>query len=315
MATVSVHPPKTPVTKGSNTVAAATIPNVCKMPGPPAPFVPAPLPNIGRSALSPKGYSKKVKVEGNPVAIGGATFNSQGDMASKGTGGGLLSANTHGITKFIMPGSFTVKIESKAVHLLGEPMLNNCGPSGSPPNAATMMGAIHSAAQAEEAGFMVIECKDGMANGEPFDKCETEEICQKCEEINAKAKKGKLKRLPKKDYKANRKAGNAECASLNYYARKGEAADLGFACKTKKCNDDMKKKAKNADPPYSGFSPDHRVEIQLGGHPTSAKNLKWMSSRVNSWMGNKLKAPKKPTKSHYKGFRVKKHKGVWADCC
>jgi hypothetical protein len=33
-----------------------------------------------------------------------------------------------------------VQIEGKNVHLLGDPMLNNCGPSGSPPNAATMQG-------------------------------------------------------------------------------------------------------------------------------------------------------------------------------
>jgi hypothetical protein len=34
-----------------------------------------------------------------------------------------------------------VKIEGKSVHLLGEPMLNNCGPSGNPPNTgATMTG-------------------------------------------------------------------------------------------------------------------------------------------------------------------------------
>jgi hypothetical protein len=62
-------------------------------------------------------------------------------MASKGTGGGLISCNTHGPTKFITPGSMDVKMEGKAVHLLGEPMLNNCGPSGSPPNTgATMAG-------------------------------------------------------------------------------------------------------------------------------------------------------------------------------
>ena len=67
MATVAIHPPKTPVTKGSMGIAAATIPNVCKMPGPPAPFVPAPLPNIAKSGMSPKGYSKKVKIEG-PIA-------------------------------------------------------------------------------------------------------------------------------------------------------------------------------------------------------------------------------------------------------
>jgi Domain of unknown function (DUF4150) len=143
MGSVEIHPPKTPVTKGSNTIAAATVPNVCKMPGPPAPFVPAPLPNIAKSGSSPKDYSKKVKIEGNTVAIKGATFTSMGDVASKATGGGLVSANTHGPAKFVGPGSLTVKIEGKSVHLLAEPMLNNCGGSGSPPNSATLMGAVH----------------------------------------------------------------------------------------------------------------------------------------------------------------------------
>ena len=92
MASVGVNPPKTPVTKGSNGIAAATVPNVCKMPGPPAPFVPTPLPNIGKSSDSPKGYSKKVKIEKKTVAIKGATFKSKGDVASKGTGGGLVSS-------------------------------------------------------------------------------------------------------------------------------------------------------------------------------------------------------------------------------
>lgn len=142
MPSVAIHPPKTPVTKGSHTMAKATLPNVCKMPGPPAPFIPTPLPNIAKSELSPKDYSTTVKIEGNTVAIRGATFESIGDMASKGTGGGLISANCHGPAKFITPGSMTVKIEGKGVHLLGEPMLNNCGASGSPPNTgATMMGA------------------------------------------------------------------------------------------------------------------------------------------------------------------------------
>ena len=142
MATVSVNPPKTPVTKGSSGIAAATVPNVCKMPGPPAPFVPTPLPNIGKSGDSPNGYSKKVKVEGQPVAIKGASFKSMGDIASKGTGGGIVSSNTHGPTKFIGPGSFDVKIEGKNVQFLGDPMLNNCGPSGSPANSATLQGEV-----------------------------------------------------------------------------------------------------------------------------------------------------------------------------
>jgi uncharacterized Zn-binding protein involved in type VI secretion len=161
MLTIAVHPPKTPVTSGSRGIARATLPNVCKMPGPPAPFVPTPLPNIARSGTSPKGYSTSVKFDGSSVAIRGATFESVGDMASKGTGGGLLSANTHGPAKFITPGSMTVKVEGKSVHLLGEPMLNNCGPSGSPPNTgATMMG-VHQYdknASAEERALQDIMC-------------------------------------------------------------------------------------------------------------------------------------------------------------
>lgn len=140
--TVTVNPPKTPVTKSSTGIAAATVPNVCKMPGPPAPFVPTPLPNIGKSGNSPKDYSKKVKIDGAVVAIKGATFKSMGDAASKGTGGGLISANTHGPTKFVGPGSLDTKIEGKNVQLLTDPMLNNCGGSGNPPNSATLAGLL-----------------------------------------------------------------------------------------------------------------------------------------------------------------------------
>lgn len=143
MGTISIHSPRSPSTKGSNTIAAATVPNVCKMPGPPAPFVPTPLPNIARSSMSPKGFSKKVTFDGDPVAIKGCSFASMGDVASKGTGGGLISNNVEGAAKFIAPGSMTVFVEGGNVHLLGDVMSNNNGPSGSPPNAATMMGAVH----------------------------------------------------------------------------------------------------------------------------------------------------------------------------
>lgn len=142
MPTVAVNPPKTPVTEGSHGIAAATVPNICKMPGPPAPFIPTPLPNIGDSTKSPKNYSKKVKVEGKKVAIKGATFKSMGDIASKGTGGGIVSSNTEGPTSFAGPGSMNVKFEGKNVQLLGDPMLNNCGPSGNPPNSATLVGVV-----------------------------------------------------------------------------------------------------------------------------------------------------------------------------
>ncbi|MFT3925148.1 MAG: DUF4150 domain-containing protein [Myxococcales bacterium] len=134
MGTVAVNAPKSPVTKGSQGVAAAAVPNVCKMPGPPAPFVPTPLPNIGKSMLSPDGYSTSVTIEGNAVAIKGSSFTSIGDIASKATGGGLISAATHGKTTFSGPGSMDVKIEGKNVQLLGDPTLNN---SGSPANSAS----------------------------------------------------------------------------------------------------------------------------------------------------------------------------------
>lgn len=160
---VTVNAPKTPVTEGSVGIAAATLPNMCKMPGPPAPFVPAPLPNIGKSGDSPKGYSTSVTIEGNAIAIKGASFGSMGDAASKGTGGGLTSANTHGPTKFIGPGSLNVKVEGKNVQLLGDPMMNNCGPGGSPSNSATLAGlsqAPGSQAIWKELKKIAEECND-----------------------------------------------------------------------------------------------------------------------------------------------------------
>ncbi len=122
---VMVNMPKTPVTEGSKGIKAAVMPNVCKMPGPPAPFVPTPLPNIGKSENSPSGYTEKVLVQGKKVAIQGATFKSMGDIPSQGTGGGLISATVQDLTEFVGPGSVTVKMEGKAVQLLGDVMSNN----------------------------------------------------------------------------------------------------------------------------------------------------------------------------------------------
>lgn len=317
MSSVGIHPPKTPVTKGSIGIAKATTPNVCKMPGPPAPFVPSPLPNIAKSGMSPKGYSKTVKIESNPVAIRGATFKSMGDMASKGTGGGLISANTHGPAKFITPGSLTVKIEGKSVHLLGEPMLNNCGPSGNPPNTGATLCGVKQANQGG-ANPLKIDCKDGMKNGEPFSECEIEEICSKCADINRIAQGKTRSKLQRRDstYEKRRRLGDNKCRSLKRAAAKGQAADLGFTGQSEKCKAGMKNKAENSDPLYDDFSPDHIHEIQLGGHPTANKNLRWMSSRINSWMGDKLQPPKSP-ESEY-GFRTSgpgKHTGVKPDCC
>jgi Domain of unknown function (DUF4150) len=149
----------------------ATLPNICKMPGPPAPFVPAPLPNIGTSDNSPKGYSTSVTMDGDPVAIQGASFLSKGDVASQGTGGGLISSNVQGPTTFIGPGSFDTQVEGKNVQFLGDPMRNNCGPSGSPPNAATMAGVLHGPVIVEATGLGVLP--------ELQHICDVKCVCQK----------------------------------------------------------------------------------------------------------------------------------------
>lgn len=127
MISVSVNPPKTPVTEGSMGMAPATLPNVCKMPGPPAPFVPVPLPNFGRSADRLQKATKKVLIEGKKVAIKGSYYMSQPspDVASQGTGGGIVSATVQGKTQFVAPGSMNVKFEGKNVQLLGDATTNN----------------------------------------------------------------------------------------------------------------------------------------------------------------------------------------------
>ena len=93
MSSISVNPPKTPVTEGSQGRSLATTPNVCKMPGPPAPFVPTPLPNLGTSGDRLTDGTTTVRFEGKKVAIKGSYFMSQpsGDLASQGTGGGIIS--------------------------------------------------------------------------------------------------------------------------------------------------------------------------------------------------------------------------------
>lgn len=167
MGSVTINPPKTPVTKGSGGVATATVPNVCKMPGPPAPFVPTPLPNIGKSSSSPKHYSQNVTIEGSKVAIKGATFKSMGDIASQGLGGGIVSSSVEGVTSFVGPGSMDVKIEGKNVQLLGDPMLNNGGGTGTPANAATMVGVLQ-------------------ARGAPLVYLQGDEVCPLCEKKHDK---------------------------------------------------------------------------------------------------------------------------------
>ena len=218
-----VNPPRSPVTKGSNTVAMATVPNVCKMPGPPAPFVPVPLPNIGKSSSSPKGYTKKVKVEGKPAAIAGATFKSMGDAASKGTGGGLLSATTHDVTKFIAPGSMDTKFEGKAVQLLGDVMSNN---NGGAPNSATLMGALHSPVLPGDA-----------RPGDTPDACDHdwEEVESKTPEEQKQANENLAGRLTKAKQAGSKRGYEFENTAIDANMEEMDIQKCGVEYKCKKC--------------------------------------------------------------------------------
>jgi hypothetical protein len=140
----SVNKPKTPVTEGSSDTSPATLPNVCKMPGPPAPFVPTPLPNVGRSADRLNDATSTVKIEDKKVAIKGSHYKSQpsGDVASQGTGGGIVSATVQGKTEFVAPGSMDVKAEGSNVQLLGDAMTNNDSNSGTMPGNQQPPGGL-----------------------------------------------------------------------------------------------------------------------------------------------------------------------------
>ncbi len=334
MSKVGIHPPKTPVTKGSSGEAKATLPNVCKMPAPPAPFAPSPLPNTGKSGQSPEGYTTTVTIEGEMVAIRGATFKSMGDMASKGTGGGLISANTHGPTKFVTPGSPTVKLEGKAVHLLGEPMLNNMGASGSPPNTgSTLPGEDQSDADKKPPFVVDLDCKAKLASGDPKDKCDVEEVCAKVKAFNAsKEPKKQVRPSPSNHVGSEDRARvQAECNMsddamaahmklCNGYGnglkgwkkRFAKAVEKGnpdapevkskfyAECRHKEWKENGAKGRPDSDSP-NGIRPDHVHDAGVGGKTQlkdiGTEGLKFMNTKVNHELGQKMK-PYEPGGKH-----------------
>jgi len=319
---VSINPPKTPVTEGSNGVATAAVPNVCKMPGPPAPFVPTALPNVGKSGMSPKGFSKTVEIEGKAVAIRGATFGSMGDIASKATGGGLVSANTCGPTAFVAPGSLNVKIEGKNVQLLGDATTNN---NGSPPNASAP-ATIQEPETSMPATTLAVKCANAPATSEnKMSPCEKKQICAKCADVNKQAQEKKLDRNTRTADEAKKARSRGDYAAKSFKLRLGNLLS-GVGKYGKKVPKvlavDMKDKFTHecahqewmeagADPEMPGFdakmpgwSADHVHEIQLGGSPTEASNLRMMSSKANEWIGRTLRE-----------YDPNKHSGVSPDCC
>lgn len=316
MSTVGVNPPKTPIAKGSKGLAVAAVPNVCKMPGPPAPFVPTPLPNIGKSNDRPKGYSKSVSIEKDPVAIKGATFRSKGDIASKGTGGGLISATTHGATAFVSPGAMDVSIEGKAVQLLGDAMTNN---NGAAANASTPMEG-QSPATPPPAYDLKIDCAEKKKSARPpWDDCMVAQVCAMVQATND-IPKGKLKKIspsPSKtkayqDQLNNFKASFAQLVealppdspkikALFYDPPAPPAPSKGCV------HEKWKKSGTGGRPSGRGtgkFNPDHSHPASLGGNLKALSGLIWVEARVNVTVGRAMSP-----------FDPEKHSKVTASKC
>jgi uncharacterized Zn-binding protein involved in type VI secretion len=287
MSSIGVNPPKTPVTEGSSDLAPATLPNVCKMPGPPAPFIPTPLPNIGQSSDQLTDCTTTVLFEGNKVAIKGSYYMSQPspDVASQGTGGGIVSSTVQGKTEFVAPGSMTVKAEGKNIQLLGDAMTNN---GGSPANAATMPGNQQAPSSA---GVIVLECDPS------WTPCQKAQMRAKAEKLDEVAKEGNARgrntSIGGKPTLA-RKNGNGWAAK---YARDwDDPSPSGWSDGTnpskqpKQFYDDC---AKTDDPLGDGMEADHVHEMQLGG---SARGpFLWLDGAVNGASGRQIKTQRTTT--------------------
>jgi uncharacterized Zn-binding protein involved in type VI secretion len=305
MISVGVNPPKTPVTEGSMDMMPTTLPNVCKMPGPPAPFIPTPLPNIGRSADNLTDGTTTVLIEGNKVAIKGSHYMSQPspDVASQGTGGGIVSAAVQGKTEFVAPGSMNVKSEGANVQLLGDAMTNN---GGSPANVPSPPGNQQ---PPQTLPKMPIDCANGSYDSKPFTPCDKKQICAKCAEVNKQAANGQLVRTQVSGTELATEKAAAQAAMRDAF--ESAIRDKMFqepeikASMYHDCayNEQWKP---NKDPGFRNpmFDPDHVHEVQLGGLPASMSNFKWMAAGPNRWMGRKLQ-----------DYDPAKHSGVDPNCC
>jgi hypothetical protein len=82
------------VHKGDGLTNVCAPPDVCKTPGPPTGPVPVPYVNVAQDAMLAEG-TKKVSVEGNPVAIASSNI-SMSSGNEPGSAGGLISAKIKG---------------------------------------------------------------------------------------------------------------------------------------------------------------------------------------------------------------------------
>ena len=102
------------VTHAKGSAKSINFPCVGKTPGPPAPFVPVPYPNVSKGADTDKG-SKKVKVEGKPVALKNkSVFSTSVGNEAASAGGGIVTSKQKGKSNYFMY-SMDVKFEKSEV--------------------------------------------------------------------------------------------------------------------------------------------------------------------------------------------------------
>lgn len=107
--------------KGSGGMSLV-FPDVCKTPAPPAPPIPIPYPNLGKSADTSQGTTK-VEADGQMIMVKGAKYMmSTGD--EPGSVGGVISGVFKSECEFLMY-SFDVMLEGKNVCRMGDPLWHN----------------------------------------------------------------------------------------------------------------------------------------------------------------------------------------------
>lgn len=99
---------------GNGMALSMNFPCVGKTPGPPAPFVPIPYPNISKGADTAQG-AKKTKGHGKPIALKDqSVFSMSTGNEAATAGGGLVTSKLKGKSVYFMY-SFDVKIEGMEV--------------------------------------------------------------------------------------------------------------------------------------------------------------------------------------------------------
>ena len=107
-------------------------PDVCKVPAPPAPFVPVPFPNMGQISGA-KSTSSKVKFVNKPACTKASYVSStQGDQP--GTLKGMISMTTGGKAAY-KQGSGKVKIQGKPAVTMLKVTAHNGSNANAPPGA------------------------------------------------------------------------------------------------------------------------------------------------------------------------------------